>query len=303
MKILVVDDDPIQRRLLQGVLEKAGKEIVLANDGRTAWELIRRDHIRMVISDWMMPGMDGAQLIHKIRSSDLPGYVYVILLTAKGSNEDIVAGLQAGADDYLVKPCNPYELRARVAVGERILALEDRLLQARDQLERLAMCDSLTSLLNRRALYRLARGELERAQRSGEPLSVVFLDIDRFKQINDEYGHVIGDEVLKMVAVALQENSRPYDVVGRWAGDEFLVFLPGVDAKNAEKVARRILDAITSLRLPLPDGRILSVQASAGVSSTASVDDPDSTLDRLVRQADQAMYRSKDAGGGKVTSG
>ncbi|RME88866.1 MAG: diguanylate cyclase, partial [Anaerolineae bacterium] len=234
------------------------------------------------------------------RASDLPGYVYVILLTARDSNEDIVAGLQAGADDYLVKPFNPHELLARIAVGERILALEDRLTQARDQLEHLAMYDALTDLLNRRALYRRAQADIERARRAGKPLSVIFLDVDRFKQINDRHGHQVGDLVLQHVARVLRTHSRSYDSVGRWAGDEFMIVLPEIGEQWASDIASRILDAVARSPVILPDGQHLPLSISIGISTLSAFDDPDTALDRLVRQADRAMYRAKEAGGGQV---
>ena len=199
MKILIVDDEQIERRIVEKTLARLGHELVVADNGAIAWNFIQEQQIRFVITDWNMPGIDGIQLIQKIRSSELDGYVYVILVTSNDKNEDIVQGLYSGADDYLTKPFNPAELEARVAVGERVLTLEDHLVRAKNQLEKLAMVDSLTGIMNRRAIYKFARGELERARRLADPISVVFLDIDKFKDVNDEHGHLTGDEALKLI--------------------------------------------------------------------------------------------------------
>ncbi len=300
MKILVVDDDQIERRIIEKALTGLGHDIVLAEDGESAWKLIRDEGIRFVITDWSMPGLDGIQLAQKIRAAELPKYVYVILLTAKDKADDIVVGLNAGADDYLTKPFNPPELSARISVGKHILNLEDNLYQAFDQLERLAMVDSLTKLMNRRAIYKFARGELERARRVSGPISVIFLDIDQFKAINDQHGHLVGDEVLKAVARTIKERSRPYDGIGRWAGDEFLIVLPGVTAINAEKAAKRILDGITATSIALPDSTLLHIRISAGVATVSKVTAAAAVLDDIIQRADEALYRAKEAGGNQI---
>ncbi len=300
MKILVVDDERIERRMVEKTLARLGHEIVLANSGEAAWQHIQDKHIRFVITDWNMPGVDGIQLIQKIRTSQLPGYVYVILLTSNDRNEDIVAGLYSGADDYLTKPFHPQELEARIAVGERVLTLEDNLVQAKNQLERLAMVDTLTGLMNRRAIYKFTRGELERARRIADPISVIFLDIDKFKEINDQYGHLVGDEALKLIAQVIQQRSRTYDGIGRWAGDEFLVVLPGADLKNAQKAAMRIIEGIATTQLILPDNQAVTIRASAGVATIHKMTNSPSLLDDIIQTADEALYRAKSAGGNQV---
>ncbi|OQX65025.1 MAG: hypothetical protein B5M51_01945 [Anaerolinea sp. 4484_236] len=300
MKILVVDDERVERRIVEKTLTRLGHEIVLTDNGETAWERIQDENIRFVITDWNMPGTDGIQLIQKIRSSELPGYVYAILITSKDKDEDIVEGLYSGADDYLTKPFNPRELEARVAVGERVLMLEDGLRQANEQLEKLAMVDSLTGLMNRRAIYKFARGELERARRASDPISVIFLDIDKFKEVNDQHGHLIGDEALKVVAQIIKERSRSYDGIGRWAGDEFLVILPGLIAEDAKKTAQRILESIAATSLALPDDSSLSIRASAGIATLLKVTESATALDDIIQHADEALYRAKEAGGNQV---
>lgn len=300
LKILVVDDELIARRIIEKTLTRLGHDVILADSGEAAWKKIQEEPVRFVITDWDMPLMDGIQLIKKIRNTTLSGYVYAILVTSKDKNEDIVEGLYAGADDYLTKPFNPTELEARVAVGERVLALEDSLMQANNQLEQLAMVDSLTGLLNRRAIYKFTRGELERARRVFEPISVIFLDIDKFKNVNDEYGHLIGDEALKLIARVIKERSRAYDGIGRWAGDEFLVVLPGTTAVEAENAAKRIIEGIHSTKLPLSNGGELSLASSAGVATLSKMTGATDLLDVLIQGADEALYRAKEAGGNQI---
>ena len=274
--------------------------MLLANSREAAWEKIQEERIRFVVTDWNMPMMNGLQLIKKIRATALPGYVYTILVTSNSKDEDIVQGLYAGADDYLTKPFNPTELEARVAVGERMLALEDNLTLVNNQLEKLAMVDSLTGLLNRRAIYKFARGELERARRVSEPISVIFLDVDKFKEVNDEHGHLTGDEALKLIAQVIKKRSRAYDGLGRWAGDEFLIVLPGADAVDAQNAAERIIEGIANTKLALPKGGILSLSASAGVATQAKMTGAIALLDDIIQGADEALYRAKKAGGNQV---
>ncbi len=292
LKILVVDDEQISRRLVEKTLTRLGHHVSLADSGEAAWQKIQEEPVRFVITDWNMPMMDGIELIKKIRATTLPSYVYTILVTSNNRNEDIVAGLYAGADDYITKPFNPTELEARVAVGERMLALEDGLVQANNQLEKLAMVDSLTGLLNRRAIYKFARGELERARRVAEPISVIFLDVNSFKAVNDTYGHLTGDDALKLIANVIKKRSRAYDGVGRWAGDEFLVVLPGTTGKDAENTARRILEGIEEKKLPLPDGQ-LTLSACAGVATLSKATGSTISLEEIIQKADEALYRAK----------
>jgi two-component system chemotaxis response regulator CheY len=273
---------------------------MMAFGGQQAWEMIQQGQARFLVTDWTMPDLDGLQLIRMIRSASLPGYTYIILLTGRDQPRDIVFGLEAGADDYLTKPFNPLELQARVAVGERILKLEQSLIETRDQLQHQAMHDGLTNLLNRRALYDLAQVELERARRHSSPFGLIFLDVDNLKHINDHYGHQFGDITLKAVANIFRENSRPYDGVGRWAGDEFMIALPEATTSNAVKITERILQGIDNLRLVTPNGESLTIGASAGVAVISQVDINSKTLDALVESADEALYRAKHAGRGQL---
>ncbi len=299
-RILVADDDPLERKILSAVLKKNGHEIFLAENGGQAWDLLQREKPRLLITDWSMPSMDGMELIQLVRSADLPGYVYIILLTAKGDSGDVIAGLKAGADDYLTKPFNVHELEARIAVGERILRLEDKLTAALSQLEQQAMYDGLTNVMNRRAIYLFAQGELERARRAHHPFSLIFLDIDNLKTINDRYGHLSGDVAIKAVARTLQTCSRPYDGVGRWAGDEFVIILPGVGAADAHKIADRILHGVNVQSLPVADNEELKISLSAGIVTIIEVVNSEHILDALVDSADEALYRAKRSGRNQV---
>jgi two-component system chemotaxis response regulator CheY len=304
-KMLIVDDDPVLRQILHAYMVRAGYDVALAEHGQQALDVWKRDSIRMVITDWMMPVVDGPELIRRIRAESAPGYTYIIMLTAKESKGDVIYGLEAGADDYLTKPFNVGELRARVQIGERILNLENRLNVTVRQMEELATLDPLTGLLNRRALYHHAEAELARSRRDKLPVSLMMLDIDHFKQVNDKHGHLIGDKALKLVADTLKQNKRTYDWAGRWGGEEFLIVLPDTDEQQSAAIAERMRLQILETRLALPAGDFLSLQSSFGIASTASAVAGASvaelyTLDNLVARADEALLRAKNAGRNRV---
>ena len=299
MKILIVEDDPGSRRLVTLRLTAAGHEVVEAEDGQVAWELFQREPFQMVITDWMMPRLDGRDLIRNIRSSGQKGYTYIIMLTAIDDKSQVVTGLESGADEYLTKPFDNKELIARVASGERILKLEEELTQAHRQMEILAMQDGLTGISNRRAIEEHARAELDHARRKECPLSVILLDIDHFKAINDQYGHLVGDHILRHLAEILTRNLRQYDRIGRWGGEEFIVILPDTKISEAIIVAERMRAETVETKLSLENGKYYEVQISLGVAC-ASGSYP--TLAKLVDAADQAMYQAKKAGRNRVCS-
>jgi len=305
MKILIVDDDPVLRQILQTYMSRAGYDVALAENGQTALDIWERETIRLVITDWMMPVMDGPELIRRIRAVSAPAYTYIIMLTANESKGDVIYGLEAGADDYLTKPFNTGELRARVKIGERILNLENRLNQTLQQMEELATLDSLTGLLNRRALYTHAEAELSRSRRDRNPVSLMMLDIDHFKQVNDRHGHLIGDKALRLIADTLKVNKRPYDWAGRWGGEEFLLVLPNTDESVAVTIAERMRLQILDTHLSVATG-VLQLNASFGIASTASgLGLSASTselyhLDNLVARADEALMQAKELGRNRV---
>jgi len=297
MRILVAEDDVGSRRLVKVRLVAAGHEVVDVADGQSAWELFQREFFQIVITDWMMPKLDGPSLIQKIRASNRENYTYIILLTAIDDKPKVVMGLEAGADEYLTKPFDAKELVARVASGERIIRLEEQLIKARQQMETLAMQDSLTGLLNRRAIEEHAHTELSLAKRKGQPLSVILLDIDHFKDINDKYGHPTGDNVLRQLAETLPKNLRQYDRIGRWGGEEFIVILPDTEITKAMAVAERMRTTTAETEFSIENGKHQSVQISLGVTCTSG---NYASLEELVDTADLALYKAKQTGRNRV---
>ena len=299
MKVLVADDDLLLRRMLEHELRLAGYDVVTVGDGLEAWDVLQREHIRMLVVDWLMPGLDGSDLIRRIRAAGWPGYTYIILLTAKNGRDEIVEGLNLGADDFVAKPFQREELVARMGVGARILDLEERLSALVAREEALAVLDILTGLPNRRGLYERAQAELSRAKREKGSVSVIMMDLDHFKEINDRFGHAVGDEALRRVAKVLQENRRDYDFTGRWGGEEFLVILPGASLAQAGLVAERLRSAIQSIELTVGGQGTVNLRASFGAAAacpaTSSVG-----LDELLERADDAMYRAKRDGRNRV---
>jgi diguanylate cyclase (GGDEF)-like protein len=299
MRILIADDSQTSRRLLKVHLMTKGHEVVEAEDGLAAWEAWRRERFRMVITDWMMPNLAGPDLIQRIRSEPQQGYTYTIIVTALDEKSHVVEGLEAGADDYLSTPFHSEELMARVAIGERILQLEDHLREARQQMEFLAMHDNLTGLLNRRAIQEHAEAELKRAARASSLVSVLLIDLDHFKSVNDCYGHAVGDQALRMFAEILLECIRSYDQAGRWGGEEFLCVLPGTTLNDARVVAERVRVAVADATLPLPEGSDLKMTVSIGVAGASGASGM-IVLDKLIQAADSAMYRAKDEGRNRI---
>lgn len=303
MKILVAEDDPVSRRLLEVTLSKWGYEVIACADGQAAWEVLKApDAPQLVILDWMMPHMDGLQVCKNIRNPDerpAEPYVYIILLTAKSQKTDMVTGLEAGADDYLTKPFDAQELRMRLRAGRRILDLLDELVQAREIMREQARKDSLTQLCTRATVLELLTHELDRSQRDSVdrdvPVSVVLADLDHFKHINDTYGHLAGDAVLREIARRMRDALRPYDSIGRYGGEEFLLVLSNCDTLGAAAMAERLLQAVRKDTIVLAEGTV-SVTLSAGVATSGVVQDPE----LLLGAADAALYRAKRGGRNRV---
>lgn len=298
MKILVAEDDPVSRRLLEVTLSKWGYEVVTCTDGQAAWDILQQpDAPQLAILDWMMPRMDGLQVCKRVRDPAQPRlepYVYIILLTAKSQKTDMVMGLEAGADDYLSKPFDAQELRVRLRAGRRILDLLEELVRAREVIREEAHKDSLTQLSTRAVVLELLEQELCRSQRSvnrDTPVSLVMADLDHFKRINDTYGHLAGDAVLREAARRMREAVRPYDTIGRYGGEEFLLVLSDCDAEGAMALAQRLIQAVRQAPIHLAEAA-LSVTMSAGVATSGIVQDPQA----LVAAADLALYRAKHQG-------
>jgi two-component system cell cycle response regulator len=291
VRILVADDDAVSRRLLEATLKKWGYDVAVGEDGDKAWEVLQgEDAPQLAILDWVMPGMDGPEICREVRTLGGQRYIYLLLLTAKSEKEDLVKGMEAGADDFLSKPFDAQELRARLRAGIRILELQETL---RAQ----ATHDSLTGLWNRAATFDFLRRELSRARRQGAPVSIVMADIDHFKCINDTHGHLVGDMVLREVARRLSSAVRAYDVTGRFGGEEFLLVFPGCAVRNAMDRAEQLRTCVNREPVETPEGPIL-VTLSLGVagSEAARATDPDS----LLRAADAALYRAKSGGRDRV---
>jgi diguanylate cyclase (GGDEF)-like protein len=293
MKILIVEDELIFRRMVKKYLLEAGYDVVEAEDGQSAWGLFQREPFHLVITDWMMPGLNGTELIQKIRTSGGKNYTYIIMLTAMDDKDNVVVGLESGADEYLTKPFNSRELVARVASGIRILKLEEQLMQAHQQMEILAMHDGLTGLLNRRAIQEYAEAEFGLAERKKRALSVILLDIDHFKKVNDQFGHKEGDHALQLAAKILKDGLRSYDRVGRWGGEEFILILPDTQLKDAALVAERLRIRMAEMSIPLENGESFSIHISLGVSCNIGWT---SSLTELIDAADQALYKAKETG-------
>jgi len=289
VKILIAEDDPVSRRLLEAFLSKWGYDIVVTSDGSEAWEILNEPEApSLVISDWMMPNIDGLELCRKIREMKKSGYTYFIILTAKGKKEDVIQGLEAGADDFLIKPFHKEELKYRVQIGERIIELEQKILV-------LASTDSLTGVLNRRAFMERMEQEINRSKRENSAFSLILTDIDYFKRINDKYGHQVGDLVLQRFAEILSKSSRPYDFVGRYGGEEFVVCLPGGDGLQGQLVAERMRKRVEEMRILLPNSsKSLQITASFGVASFRL--GSKESVDSITGQADDAMYMAKRKG-------
>jgi two-component system cell cycle response regulator len=291
--ILIVEDEAISRRLLEYTLRRWGYDVVVTSDGREAWEVLQSpDSPSLVISDWMMPDIDGLELCNRIRKSERAVYTYLIILTGKGRKEDVIKGLEAGADDYLIKPFDKDELRSRIQIGERIINLERRILQ-------LANTDSLTGLLNRRAFLEKMQIEVDRAIREDNPLSLIITDLDHFKKINDQHGHLTGDLVLQQFAQQLSANSRQYDLLGRYGGEEFAICFPGVDAQNVALIAERMRKTLENMRICTGDpSHDIQITASFGAATLNR--ESRETLNALFARADDALYRAKRDGRNRV---
>lgn len=308
MKILLADDDHLSRRIMERMLRSNGYDVVTAENGRQAMEeLSREDSPRLALLDWMMPELDGLGVCREIRARSDKSYVYILLLTAREAADDIVAGLKAGADDYLTKPCHAAELQARLHAGRRILLLEDKLVESREAMRFEATHDALTSVLNRGAVLAQIQNELNLSQHSTRSISLLLCDIDHFKQVNDNHGHLVGDEVLRQVSSRLSGCTRSGDLVGRYGGEEFLILLTDRDEDRSPYLGQQPFDDDTFLHRaeqirqavrsrpfsteagPLPVS--VSIGAITLAPSIAAV-----SMELLLSLADQALYRAKAAG-------
>ena len=294
MKLLIAEDDVTSRAMLAAVASKWGYEAIAVEDGEAAWRVLRAaEPPRLLLLDWMMPRLDGLDLCRRIRQDKSDDPPFIVLLTSRDDTKDIVDGLEAGANDYIAKPFENTELRARLRVGERILDLQEQLNRTKEALAIQANTDSLTGLRNRGAIMELLEQEMARAQRGGRSLCVGLSDIDHFKRINDTHGHPAGDAALREAARRLTAALRPFDQVGRYGGEEFLIVV-GVGRDQASDVFERIRRAFADAPV-VYEQSIMEMTISCGVAVYTPPHDK-RTGAALLAAADAALYEAKDAG-------
>ncbi|MGB9377842.1 MAG: diguanylate cyclase [Mycobacteriales bacterium] len=294
MKILVVDDDFGSCLVARAAVEALGHECITAADGDAAWEMLSNDKPDVLISDRNMPGLDGTALCQAIRASDLGNYTYVILLTTRDDQSDVLSGMRAGADDYLSKPLDPFRLEARLLAAERVTSLHAELSRYRNDLRAQARTDPLTQVRNRLHLTEELSGLHRHSSRYGHDYSVAMIDIDCFKGYNDAFGHQAGDAALISVAGVLRASLRDHDEIYRYGGEEFLLVLPEQSAGEARMVVERLRAGVQALGIAHPTTGPGVLTISAGVACCT----PRSTVStvRLIEAADVAMYEAKEAG-------
>jgi len=296
MKILVLESNPRELALISQALSGARNVLITVTSSEEAWPYIKSGEIRFFIANWDTSDLRKTDFIARLRAVNVQPPPYILLTTSKNIEDD---ESPQGMDDIIQRPFKALELKNRMAMAERINSLANNLSAARHQLETQAVFDELTGFMNRAAFLKQASAELERARRASQPLSMIALDVDNFKQINDSFGSKYGDDVLKFVSRAIHEKSRPYDCIGRWMGDEFVIALPAVIGADAEKVAERILAGVRGSRIEVGDEPPLSVKVSAGIASivhvTAAIE-----VDHLIQHARQSMSRAQEAGGNQA---
>jgi diguanylate cyclase (GGDEF)-like protein len=293
-RVLIAEDDPVSRRVLEVFLSKWGYDATMAENGEEALRILESEGApRMAILDWMMPGMEGVQVCRRIRAHGGRPYVYILLLTARTQREDLLAGLESGADDYLTKPFDAQELHARLRVGQRIVDLQDQLIGAREELRFRATHDALTGIYNHSEILDVMRRERFRQQREGGSFAIILADLDHFKRVNDTHGHTAGDVVLREAARRITASVRAYDFVGRFGGEEFLIVVPAAGTTGALATAERIRRAVEADPVHTQDTEVaITISLGVAVSSEAQPREPQ----ELFNLADDALYRAKEQG-------
>jgi two-component system, cell cycle response regulator len=297
MKILLAEDSSFYRRLIADHLKQWDFEFTCARTGNDAWRaLTKKDAPRLALLDWVLPDIEGIELCRRLRSrAETEPYTYTVLLTAKSEKEEMLRGMDAGADDFLAKPFDPHELKARLLVGKRILELQEKLVSTNSALHFAATHDFLTRIWNRAEILAFLKRELARARRDSTTVGLILVDVDHFKRVNDDFGHQAGDLVLQEIAGRFSHCVREYDGIGRYGGEEFLLILTGCDMAVTVRRANQIRTAISSEPVPWSQGSI-PVSVSMGVS----VAEPPEDIELLLRRTDAALYNAKKNGRNRV---
>ncbi len=308
MTVLIAEDDPASRRLLEKAVQSLGHRVASARDGQEAWDRFVQGNFVFVITDWMMPGLDGLELCRRIRSLPRPHYTYIIIVTSNSGQEDLITGMNSGADDFIVKPIDRRELQVRMRAAERILKLQQELSEKNQQLEvinnrlqKLSRLDALMQLGNRLAFEERIAEFHHQATRYGHTYGVVMCDVDHFKAYNDSYGHLAGDEALRRIASAVNNTLRGSDCAFRYGGEEVVVLLPEQSFEESMQIAERLRATVESLELPEYNGsRCAQITISCGVAACPVDGRPPADWETIIEWADQALYRAKALGRNRV---
>jgi two-component system chemotaxis response regulator CheY len=310
MRILAADDEATSRLVLKALVTKLGHECLIAEEGTHAWELLESHQIDVLLTDWMMPGIDGPELCRRIRDSRRGSYTYVVLITGLGQRDQVLEGMLAGADDYLIKPVDPFDVETRLIAAERVTALHRQVVEYRSQLERanekllgLSLTDPLTGVGNRRRLEEDVARMHARAERKGRPFAVVMFDIDHFKTYNDHYGHLGGDDALRAVAGCLTGTLRSHESVYRYGGEEFVLLLPDESLEGALAAAERARQAVEAAAIPHAARPTLPPLVTVSGAAAAWTPGSDVSTAELLSRADAALYEAKSAGRNRVFGG
>jgi len=294
MRVLIADDDCVSRHLLEKALTDWGYETEPAADGDEAWRVLLNDQAPpLVILDWTLPGLDGPEICRRIRHSAGLNYSYVLVVAAHATKQNLLDAFEAGADDFVAMPCDLDELQARVRAGERIVNLQTESTVALNSLRKQATHDSLTGALNRSAIMRELNRELVRAGRMGSPVGVILIDVDHFKGVNDNYGHLAGDQVLSQIVTRMASCIRSYELIGRFGGDELLVVLSNCDFDTIQTVGERLRETVSDRKFEIPGAKITVTMTLGGAvaASARQMSQAD-----LLELADTALYRAKQEG-------
>ncbi len=308
MKVLVAEDDFVSRKIMTRLLENEGYEVFSAANGEEAWNVIEQEDVRLVISDWIMPELDGLALCRRLRKANLQKYVYVIIVTAKNHTEDLIEGLEAGADDFIYKPINKAELLVKLKVGRRIIELESELFEknkelrkANELLTKMSLTDSLMDIGNRRYFHHYMEKTHASYRRYGTPYCIAMVDIDNFKSYNDTYGHSEGDNVLRLVGRAIKSTVRATDEVFRYGGEEVVIVFNNQELEGGLRASERVRKSIEGLAITHDGNEPFGVvTVSIGVAATGGSENKGLPWEEVLKEADVAVYKAKKSGKNRV---